>query len=118
MVDWRQFNRARKARSSAASRGVNPPLEGHAARAGHLKPVAARRHLARVARQGAVRLVLRHELFEVGEQGHWITSSARASTDRGIVKPSALAVLRLMTSSNLVGCSVGRSAGLAPLRIL
>jgi hypothetical protein len=26
--------------------------------------------------------------------------------------------LRLMTSSNLVGCSTGRSAGLAPLRIL
>ena len=48
----------------------------------------------------------------------WITSSARASTDGGIVRPSALAVLRLMTSSNLVGCSTGRSAGLAPLRIL
>jgi hypothetical protein len=26
--------------------------------------------------------------------------------------------LRLMTSSNLVGCSMGRSAGRAPLRIL
>jgi hypothetical protein len=26
--------------------------------------------------------------------------------------------LRLMTRSNLVGCSTGRSAGLAPLRIL
>ena len=29
-----------------------------------------------------------------------------------------LAVLRLMTSSNLVGCWTGRSAGLAPFRIL
>ena len=29
----------------------------------------------------------------------------------------ALAVLRLMTSSNLVGCSMGRSPGLAPLRM-
>jgi hypothetical protein len=28
------------------------------------------------------------------------------------------AVFRLTTSSNLVGCSTGRSAGLAPLRIL
>ena len=27
------------------------------------------------------------------------------------------AVLRLMTSSNLVGCSIGRSAGFAPRRI-
>src|ERR1035437_9814012 len=33
-----------------------------------------------------------------------ITSSARVSSDGGIVKPSALAVLRLMTNSNLVGC--------------
>ena len=30
----------------------------------------------------------------------------------------AWAVLRLMTSSNFVGCSTGRSAGLAPFRIL
>src|SRR5262249_41940507 len=50
--------------------------------------------------------------------GHWMTSSARANSDCGIVRPSALAVLRLITSSNFVGCSTGRSAGLAPLRIL
>jgi hypothetical protein len=49
---------------------------------------------------------------------HWITSSARSSRDCGIVSPSALAVLRLMTNSNFVGRSIGRSAGLAPLRIL
>lgn len=48
----------------------------------------------------------------------WITSSARTSTVCGIVRPSALAVFRLITSSNLFGCSTGRSAGLAPLRIL
>jgi hypothetical protein len=36
---------------------------------------------------------------------------------RRMVRPSALAVFRLMTSSNFVGCSMGRSAGLAPLRI-
>ena len=35
-----------------------------------------------------------------------------------IVRPSALAVLRLITSSNLVGCSTGMSAGFTPLRIL
>ena len=47
-----------------------------------------------------------------------ITSSARASSDGGISRPSALAVVRLMTRSNLVGCSTGRSAGFAPRRIL
>jgi hypothetical protein len=35
----------------------------------------------------------------------------------GISRPSALAVLRLMTRSNLVGWSTGRSAGLSPLRM-
>ena len=43
--------------------------------------------------------------------------SVRSSRDGGIVRPSALAVLRLMTSSNFVGSSTGRSAGFAPLRI-
>jgi hypothetical protein len=46
-----------------------------------------------------------------------ITSSARASNLSGIVSPSAFAVPRLITSSNLVGCSTGRSAGRAPWRI-
>src|SRR3989449_11441912 len=36
----------------------------------------------------------------------------------GVVGPSALAVFMLMTSSIFVGCSTGRSAGLAPFRIL
>src|SRR5262249_55416932 len=47
-----------------------------------------------------------------------IASSARASCDIGTTRPSALAALRLMTSSNLVGSSTGRSAGLAPFKIL
>src|SRR5262249_50036597 len=49
---------------------------------------------------------------------HSITSSARSKNESGIVRPSALAVVRLMTSSNLVGCSTGMSPGLAPRRIL
>src|SRR5262249_59559881 len=48
---------------------------------------------------------------------HSITSSASASTFGGISRPSAFAVARLTTSSNFVGCSTGRSAGLAPLRM-
>jgi hypothetical protein len=52
-----------------------------------------------------------------GPANHWITSSARASSDGGIVRPSALAVLRLMANWKLVGRSMGRSAGRAPFRI-
>src|SRR5262249_31803886 len=48
---------------------------------------------------------------------HSITSSAMASTPGGTVRPSAPAVFMLMTSSNLVGCSTGRSAGFSPFRI-
>src|SRR5262245_61894163 len=49
---------------------------------------------------------------------HRITSSARTNSDCGIVMPSTLAVLRLITSSNFAGRSMGKLAGLAPLRIL
>jgi hypothetical protein len=45
---------------------------------------------------------------------HSMTSSARIKNDSGIVKPSALAVLRFTTSSILVGSSTGISAGFAP----
>src|SRR5262249_23232486 len=48
---------------------------------------------------------------------HSITSSAMASKPGGMVRPSALAVLRLITNSNLVDCNTGKSAGFAPLRI-
>ena len=49
---------------------------------------------------------------------HLITSSARANTFGGIVRPICFAVFRLITNSNLVGCSTGKSTGLTPLRIL
>src|SRR5262249_13061121 len=48
---------------------------------------------------------------------HSITSSAMASSPGGKLRPNALAVLRLITSSNLVDCMTGRSAGFSPLRI-
>src|SRR5882724_11036156 len=47
---------------------------------------------------------------------HSITSSARASSIGGTSSPSALAVCRLITSSNVVGCKIGSSLGFAPLR--
>jgi Patatin-like phospholipase len=49
---------------------------------------------------------------------HSITWSARRSSEWGIVKPSALAVLRLITRRNRLGRSMGKSPTLAPLRIL
>jgi hypothetical protein len=48
---------------------------------------------------------------------HSITSSASASNFSGIWRPSALAVLRLMASSNLTGFCTGSSCTLAPLRM-
>src|SRR5215510_2933297 len=48
---------------------------------------------------------------------HSITSSVRTSNVGGMVMPSALAVLRFITSSNFVGCWIGRSAGFAPFRM-
>jgi hypothetical protein len=43
-----------------------------------------------------------------------ITSSASCRRCNGTSRPNAFAVLRLITSSNFVGCSIGISAGLTP----
>ena len=48
---------------------------------------------------------------------HCVASSARASTVAGNSRPSAKAVLVLITNSNLVGACTGKSAGFAPLRM-
>src|SRR5262249_4068177 len=49
---------------------------------------------------------------------HSITLSARSTRAAGTSWPIAFAVLRLMISSNLVGCSTGESAGFVPRRSL
>jgi hypothetical protein len=54
---------------------------------------------------------------EILHRGYSITSSARASSGGGIVRPSAFAVLRLITSSTFVDNWTGRSAGFSPLRM-
>ena len=46
---------------------------------------------------------------------HSITSSARPLSGSGIVRPSALAVRRLSTSSIFTACWTGRSPGFSPL---
>ena len=47
-----------------------------------------------------------------------IARSARRSVSGGTVRPSALAVLRLITREKRVGCSTGISPGFTPFRIL
>ena len=49
---------------------------------------------------------------------HSITSSARPTSGSGTLRPSALAVFRLMINSTLVVRWTGRSPGFSPLRIL
>src|SRR5262249_17039066 len=66
-----------------------------------------------------VRYVPKADIMRCGEiRRYSITSSARASNVGGMVNSSALAVVRLINSSNFVGNSIGKSPGLAPLRIL
>ena len=49
---------------------------------------------------------------------HRITSSARICSSRDILSPSCRATRRSITKTYLESCSIGRSEGLAPLRIL
>jgi hypothetical protein len=71
-------------------------------------PVGRRQHESGSASFGIMHCSKRHL--------HSITSSARTSTVVGMSKPSA-AVLRLITSSYLVGACTGKSAGFSPLRM-
>src|SRR5262249_32132200 len=48
---------------------------------------------------------------------HSITSSARPSSVIGKVRPSVLAVFRLITNTTFVDCITGSSAGFSPLRM-
>src|SRR5262249_4889865 len=57
------------------------------------------------------------ERDDLAPAAHSITSSAAACRVSGTSRPSAFAVLRLITSSNLVGCVTGKLLGCSPLRI-
>src|SRR5262249_21657433 len=48
---------------------------------------------------------------------HSIASSASARRLRGMARPSALAVLRLITNSNRVDCTIDSSPAFSPLRM-
>src|SRR5262249_30578015 len=91
-------------------------LRGGRTRAAPQIPHHRHRRLLR-ARRERPRRCAAEEREELAARFHSITSSAVICMISGTVRPSALAVLRLITSSNLVGCTTGRSAGFAPLRI-
>src|SRR5438445_648061 len=72
--------------------------------------------LLRARRERPRRRRAAEQLYELAPR-HSITSAAAAISVGGTVRPSTLAVLRLITSSYLVGCWTGNSAGFAPLRM-
>jgi hypothetical protein len=113
----------------APSRNYNICGIAHRARASHR---VCRRHKKLASRMSTilpkadihrarrdVRFVPKADIQRCGKRCCYsITSSARATSVGGMVRPRAVAVLRLMTSSIFVGCSTGKSAGCAPFRIL
>ena len=76
------------------------------------------RRLLRARRERPRRRRAAKQGDELAAGSHSINSSARSKIASGIFSPIALAVVRLMTRSNLVGCSTGMSAGFAPRKIL
>ena len=108
-------NENRCARISMMARSANAPLKGRIQKrkTNNLQIITS--GLQRTA--GPYRCANRVLTHRSKQHGYSITSSARASSEGGTSRPSALAVLRLMDSSNLVGCMTGRSAGFSPLRM-
>jgi hypothetical protein len=102
-------------------RPERPTLGKAEASAGSTVKVAAMSVLARITDSSRTsrhfRKVPQPGSCTTTNRGYSITSSARPSKGGGTVRPSPFAVLRLMTSSNLVGVWIGRSPGFSPLRM-
>jgi len=114
MSGQKDFDRPLSAFAKSLERVVS--CRWHAAVIGQLRTVRADLKIAR--KQTSVTLAEAPISNLAKVRRHRTTSFASSRTDSGIVRPRDLAVLRLITSSYSVGCSTGRSAGLAPLRIL
>src|SRR5262249_4869553 len=72
--------------------------------------------LLRARRKRPSRRRAAEQRYERAPPHHSITSSASDSTLSENLTPSAFAVLRLITNSNLLDCMTAKSAGVAPLR--
>ena len=84
---------------------------------GYLNRVQSSRRLEREAlRKGGHRGSCQNALQQTTDD-YSIISSAVICIINGTVRPSTLAVLRLITNSNLEDCITGKSAGFSPLRI-
>jgi hypothetical protein len=104
--------------SKNGARGAMSALGQKQTFAVHQLPMSALPPKADIRQRGRyVRFVPEADIGQAQLAGYSMTSSARASTDGGIVRPSAFAVLRLITSWSLVGACTGRSAGFSPLRM-
>ena len=88
--------------------------------AGEAQQVSALRIVGILTSRPQRALPLEEGLRDLGwVEGKTIRFERRFTIDyQEMPRLGARAVLRLMTSSKLEGCSTGRSAGLAPLRIL
>src|SRR5262249_26342001 len=105
MYDLSWLNPTPHAIAVYASRPLSPAVTQHSLSSGRYSLLGPDLH--------------RLDRTSFGWRTYSITSSARPSSGSGILRPSVFAVLRLMTSSTFVDCWLtGRSAGLAPLRIL
>src|SRR5262249_39715319 len=99
------------------AQGRNACLSVRIVRSQHYYGEAPHRpRLLRARRERPRRRRAAEERYELATD-HSITSSARASSIGGTSRPSALAVLRLITNSTFVDCTTGKSAGFWPLRI-
>src|SRR6516225_8898107 len=101
-----------------ATSGGKSDNDAHRSRRISLRPRDARHSRERGSTRGQMQKSSAGKFQVEPPSHHSITSSARASSVGGTVRPSILAVLRLMLSANLVGCSTGKSPGFAPFRIL
>ena len=81
--------------------------------------ISGRQTVVPAARRGRCRKYAGQRGQQEAAAVHYsITLSARCSSDLGIVSRIARAALTLIHSSKAAGCSIGRSLGRLPLRIL
>src|SRR5262249_49980613 len=117
---WRRLDRAQARDVLVANPAVLPAVLNQA----HCQPIG---RLAKVHEHCSGTIRARFLPSEAGaffggprrsfaSAGPFVPPSGPARTD-GRSRPSALAVLRLITNSYLVGACTGRSAGFSPLRM-